>query len=101
MRLKELREASSLTQSELGEKLGLSKSTIGNYEKGYRQPDLETLILLADYFQVTIDYLVERSIFPTFDISSQEEQILKIYRTIPDNKRHLIADLFAILSDKK
>lgn len=57
-RLKELRLKSKLKQSELGEKIGVSASTIGMYEQGRRFADQSTLIKLAEYFNVTTDYLL-------------------------------------------
>lgn len=60
-RIKELREKSNLTQAELGNQLNLSQITISGYERGYREPDLETLLKLADFFNVSIDYLLGAS----------------------------------------
>ncbi|HBG3257132.1 TPA: helix-turn-helix transcriptional regulator, partial [Clostridioides difficile] len=57
-RLKELRLKSKLKQSELGEKIGVSASIIGMYEQGRRFADQSTLIKLAEYFNVTTDYLL-------------------------------------------
>ncbi|MCY9434197.1 helix-turn-helix domain-containing protein [Bacillus haynesii] len=56
--LKELREGKNLSQKALGKKLGLAESTIGMYEQGKRRPDYETLIKIADFFEVSIDYLI-------------------------------------------
>lgn len=99
MRLKELRESRSLSQRELGDALGLSKSSIGNYENGYRQPDMATLNLLADYFGVTVDYLIGRSLQPSFVVTSEEEKMIQIYRHLPEEKRDLLVDLFLALQD--
>ena len=60
-RLKELRKEANLTQTKLGEIIGLSGRTIGNYESGDRDPDNETLKKIADYFEVTTDYLLGRT----------------------------------------
>lgn len=54
----ELRKSNHMTQEELGTKLGVVKSTIANYESGYRKPDDETLIKLSTIFNVSIDYLL-------------------------------------------
>ena len=97
MRLKELRESSSLSQRELGDRVGLSKSSIGNYESGQRQPDMDTLNLLANYFHVTVDYLMGRSDIPTFDISSEEEQMIRFFRKVQKGKRRLLIELFESL----
>lgn len=58
---KKLRTSSGLTQVEMAEKLGISRSTIGMYETGAREPDFETLEKIADYFNVDIDYLLGRT----------------------------------------
>lgn len=97
MRLKELRNAASLSQDELGNALGLSKSSISNYEKGYRQPDMATLHSIADYFNVTVDYLIGRSALPTFKVSPKEEILLQVYRSLPEDKRYLLLELFRAL----
>jgi len=60
-RLRELREEKKITQAELGNKIGVSGATINRYEKGFRQPDPETLSKLADFFDVTVDFLLGRT----------------------------------------
>lgn len=59
--LKSLRTAKGLTQDELGKVLKISRSTVGMYENGSREPDYETLESIADYFNVDIDYLLGRT----------------------------------------
>ncbi len=58
--LKKLRASKSVTQDELAKALNISRSAIGMYEKGDREPDYETLEAIADYFNVSIDYLLGR-----------------------------------------
>lgn len=58
---KSLRQSIGYTQQELAEKLGISRSTIGMYETGAREPDFETLELIADFFNVDTDYLIGRT----------------------------------------
>lgn len=53
-----MRREKNLSQKELGNKLGLAESTIGMYEQGKRQPDYETLLKIADFFEVTLDFLL-------------------------------------------
>ncbi len=60
MRLRELRKNNSLTQKELGKKMGVSAQTILNWENGVYQPNIDELINLADIFNVSLDYLVGR-----------------------------------------
>lgn len=61
MRLKELREKNGLSQLRLAMELGLSQNSISRYETGAREADYEMLIRFADYFGVSIDYLLERT----------------------------------------
>lgn len=58
---KSLRIASGFTQQEIADKLGISRSTIGMYETGAREPDYNTLEAIADLFNVDTDYLLGRT----------------------------------------
>lgn len=60
-RLAELRREKGLTQKELGELFQVGERTVRYYEGGGRKPDFDGLIALADYFKVSIDYLVGRT----------------------------------------
>lgn len=59
-KLKDLRKQKSITQEELAKQTGISKSAIGMYESGQREPKFETLEVFADYFNVTMDELLDR-----------------------------------------
>ncbi len=61
MRLKELRKKKGITQLKLAMDLGLNQNSVSRYETGEREADYKTLIMLADYFDVTVDYLLERT----------------------------------------
>lgn len=56
--LRYLRNRENLSQSELADRLGVSKSTISMYEVGKREPDFETLETIADFFNVDINFLL-------------------------------------------
>ena len=61
MRLKELRRKKGISQLKLAMDLSICQNSISRYETGEREADYNTLILLADYFNVSIDYLLERT----------------------------------------
>ena len=65
MRLKELRKKRGISQLRLAIELGMNQNSISRYESGEREADYRTLIRLADYFNVSIDYLLERTDNPT------------------------------------
>ena len=61
MRLKYLRKQKKVSQLKLAMDLNMNQNSISRYESGQRQADYETLIAFADYFDVSIDYLLERT----------------------------------------
>jgi len=64
-RLKELRKKKGLSQVRLAIDLCIPQNSISRFENGVRMPDYYTLIQIADYFNVSIDYLVGRSNNPS------------------------------------
>lgn len=77
-RIKELRTKKHLTLKELGEQLGMPNNTLSLYEKGDREPKLETWQKLADFFNVPVDYLLgiskDRSTLTIDDLNAEEQE---------------------------
>lgn len=67
-RLVELRKRDNITQKQLAIKLNLSEIAIQNYEAGRRKPAFDVLCTIADYFNVSIDYLVGRTNNPEINM---------------------------------
>ncbi len=61
MRLKELRKKKNISQLKLALDLNTNQNTISRYETGEREPGIMELIKIADYFNVSVDYLLERT----------------------------------------
>lgn len=59
--LKALREKKGLSQLQLALKLGINQNTVSRYENCQREADYQTLIIFADFFDVSIDYLIGRT----------------------------------------
>lgn len=76
-KLKNLREKKGLLQKELGDKLNISASTIGMYEQDRRDPDFETLKKIANFFNVTTDYLLDNTNNTDMDEELKEKEALK------------------------
>ncbi len=102
MKLKELRIKQNLTQAELANKIGVVESAISLYENGKREPDIATLIKLADCLNTSIDTLLEHKLNKTQQtkieqhqakeyISDQEKQLLKAFRALPNDGRRQFA----------
>ncbi|MBQ3481332.1 MAG: helix-turn-helix transcriptional regulator [Oscillospiraceae bacterium] len=60
-RLKSIREKRGISQLKLAMDLGLTQNSVSRYESGVREADYKTLVAMADYFNVSIDYLLERT----------------------------------------
>lgn len=61
IRLKDLRNSRGISQVKLAMDLNVNQNSISRYESGLREPDYNTLIKIADYFKVSIDYLLYRT----------------------------------------
>ena len=72
MRLRDLREDHDLTQKELGETINLPQRTYSSYETGNRMIPPEVLCALADFYGVSVDYLLRRT-----DIPETAEQLIR------------------------
>lgn len=88
-RIRFLREKLNLRQIDIANATGIDQKTLSNYETGKTNPDSYALIRLADYFNVSIDYLVGRSnsSFQTRDDISKK--IDALIDTLNDIKRYL------------
>lgn len=95
MRLKELREERRLSQVGLAFQLNVSQSTISAYEVGDRTPDLETLIAIAQFFNVSLDYIAGLSDLKQqirqSDLTPNELEHLYIYRQLSDLDREKVS----------
>lgn len=92
-RLKYLRTKKKISQTEMGELLGISRQAYGKYESGASEPDQKTMIKLSAYFGVTIDYLVGHSNHPKLsekeDIEADEyiKELEEMLKNKPDDER--------------
>ena len=102
LRIRELREQRHLNQEGLAQRINVSQSTVSAYETGERTPDLDTLINLADFFDVSIDYLVGRSAskrhLSQSDLNTAEQEHLVSYRRLTEiQQQRLLAYMEGLL----
>lgn len=85
-RLKELRESRKITQTQLAKDLQVSNTTISNWESQTRQPDFDTLVRIADYFDVSVDFLLGRNfknrLYNQDSYIFRKEQIFPIFHKV-------------------
>lgn len=112
VRLKELRKSRHLSQRELAEKLHISKSAISMYEGGQREPDHGTLEIIADFFNVDMDYLLGRKntthrimeinpnrIDYSLQISTEDRQLLDAIISLSTERKETVAQLVKFLAE--
>ncbi len=85
--LKELLERHEITQKQLAEALNLAPTTIGNYIRGEREPDFEILKMLAAYFHVSTDYLLNFHTNVTQD--HREDDLIYLFRSLPEEYKRI------------
>ena len=68
MRLKEIRKSRHLSQLKLALDLNTNQNTISRYENGEREPGIKEMIKIADYFNISVDYLLERTDNPEMNL---------------------------------
>lgn len=88
--LKYLRERNGINQRDLSEAIGLSSGAVGNWENESRTPDIETIIKLARFFDVTLDDLILKELRPPAPLYVKN---LRYLRTKHDMTHEDIADL--------
>ncbi len=81
--IRELRAGEHLTQTELAQRVGINRSLISQYESGDREPSLLSLVKLADYAHVSVDYLLGREVNYKYKLTRPEEQFVKVWRKMP------------------
>ena len=83
-KLLSLRKRKGLSQEELGMELQVSRQTISKWEAGQSYPDFQRLVLLSDYFNLTLDELVK-----DIDVQDVDERVASIYLDIENGKASL------------
>lgn len=88
--LKQLIEDAEISQKQLAYDLNIGASTIGNYIRGIREPDFDTLKAIASYFNVSCDYLLDNRVGN--GISFGEDRLLNIYRSLDTAEQSLLIE---------
>lgn len=100
--LKKLRESLGISQQKLADAVGISQQSINKYENHQTQPDIVTLIQLADFFHTSVDFLighndaqVESEGVPTLRLNADEIKLVNNYRDLTLKEKdsiHLIME---------
>ena len=92
--LKKLREDRKMTQKQLADVISVSQQSINKYENHNIEPDIATLIRMAEYFNTSVDYLIGYSevrrkieIVRSYDLSTEEAELIDDYRRLTPKQR--------------
>jgi transcriptional regulator with XRE-family HTH domain len=98
--IKLLREEIGISQQKLGDEIGMSQSSINGYENSNIEPDITTLVKIADYFETSVDYVVahttiRRRIEPVNELALNEREaaLIKGYRRLDSKVRAAVDNL--------
>ena len=96
-RLKELRFKNGITQSEFARAIGVAQQTVGGWEKNYSSPNYELLDKIADYFNVTTDYLLGRDVKSPPPLSLDQRNLLSGFDDLNDAGRNTLMSVLNAL----
>ena len=90
-RIRYLRDKAGMTQTDLANRLGISRSAVNSWEMSFSSPSLANIIEMTQLFHVSADYLLSLSDKITIDISSlsneEKEIVIRLVRCFEDNKK--------------
>jgi len=94
-RISEIRQQRGLTQADVAKHLKVTQQTYSAYETDKRQMNFETLCMLADFFEVSTDYLLGRQdAIPSF-LSEEERVMIAQYRTLGEHAKDTVKNSLA------
>ena len=108
-RLKMLRKSAGLKQKELGKIIGVAPNTVSQYETGKTEPNDDIKLAMADYFKVSMDYLLGKSNDPGLDsktpstlaaqITKEGIEAIHAYAALSEGNRRRVEDYIKVLSE--
>ncbi|MGN8232315.1 helix-turn-helix domain-containing protein [Priestia flexa] len=107
-RLATLRKEKGISQYEFADRIGFSRGQVANYEQGKREPDYETLQKIADFFNVSTDYLLGRTDNPDLIEEKNEESLLdpelgvffKEIKNAPEDRQEQLRKIWEIIKSE-
>ncbi len=105
LKIKELRLSKGVSQQKVADFLNVSQQAYANYESGKRKPEYDLLLRLADFFDVSVDYILGRTDTkkaPASKRDEREEEFVEMFKHLnPEQQDLVIAQLKGILDTHK
>lgn len=93
-----LLEDNDKTQKEIAQALNIAPTTLDNYIRNLREPDFDTLIRIANYFNVSTDYLLGNE--HNKNLTAEEERLINIYSKISPNNKKMFLEIGKLMKNK-
>lgn len=103
LNLKEIRKQNGTTQVSLAKFLGIDQTTYSGYETGKSNPDINTLIKIANYFNISLDYLCGRqnkSLIFADSLSKNKKELINLIKDLDDDSTLIALGFVAKLANK-
>lgn len=98
--LKLLREENGISQKKLADSIGVSQQSVNKYENHNIEPDIHTMIRIAEFFNTSVDYLIGHSdvrrrieILHAYELNNEESGLIDRYRLLSPSQQHCIRTL--------
>ena len=106
IRLLELRTEKELSQRKMAQQLNISQGTYNNWENSNTQPSIEQLVQLAEFFGVSVDYLVGNTddfgtVVSSRPLTREEEKILALFSSLNGEQKNALTLILENLADNK
>ena len=99
--LKHLRGKYNYKQKDVADYLNISKSAYGYYEQGRNEMDIRTIVMLSELYNVSTDYLLGKTSVEEKTLSEDEQQILAMYKLLPENEKSFFKGYLFAKSQKE
>lgn len=99
--LRRLRLDHHMTQQDVASYLSISRTTYANYEQGRREPDTYTIIHIAHFYHVSIDYLVGNTQYYLPITSHDHQDVYEAMSQLPDEELELVKQYIMVLCEKQ
>jgi len=95
--LRTLRHEANISQKQLADRIGVSQQSINKYENHNIEPDIATLIRIANYFQISVDYLIgntsirrKAEVVEEYALNHDESEVIKAYRKLSQKQKESV-----------
>ena len=100
-RLQELRTSKKMTQDDMANLLNIKRQTYSAYERGISFPDINSVSYMADFFNVSVDYILGKTDIPTVPTPEQNNEFSEALKDFSEEERHQIENYIKFIKSQR